>query len=200
MNSVAKHITNNALSLVLGDVVVKDEVIILNVLPQNIRQLLFFLRDESKCLFVMLLSIHGVDYYKEAKRFELNYNLLSLKHNQRLIVKLRVDEKTEVSSVHDIFSAALWYQREVFDMYGIKFSESPDNRRILTDYNFKGHPLRKDFPLTGYEEVRYDYEKKQVVYEPVKLDQEFRNFDFGSSWSSAEYAAQVAKDNKPEGK
>ncbi|MBT4922308.1 MAG: NADH-quinone oxidoreductase subunit C [Rickettsiales bacterium] len=199
MESVVKHIKNNAASLLLSDVEMNDNMIVLHAHPRDIKELLFFLRDESKCLFVMLMSIHAVDYYQEAQRFEVNYNLLSLKHNKRLVIKLRVDDKVDISSVDDIFSSATWYQREVFDMYGVKFIGSLDDRRILTDYNFKGHPLRKDFPLTGYEEVRYDSTKKEVVYEPVKLDQEFRNFDFDSSWSAAKYIAPAELEDKKGG-
>ncbi|MBL6785367.1 MAG: NADH-quinone oxidoreductase subunit C [Rickettsiales bacterium] len=190
MNLVVKHIENHAAAIIKGSVAINNDMIVINVLPKNIEQILLFLRDEAKCLCVMLVSIHAVDYYEEEERFELNYNLLSLKNNLRVVVKVKVDEKTEVNSVEDIFSSAVWYQREVFDLFGVKFAKTNDLRRILTDYEFKGHPLRKDFPLTGYEEVEYDNEKKEVVYKPVKLDQEFRNFDFDSSWSAAEYVQE----------
>jgi NADH-quinone oxidoreductase subunit C len=140
-----------------------------------------------RCQFVCLLDIAGVDYPEREQRFEVVYHLLSPKQNLRVRVKIAADEDTQVPSVVDLFPAANWYEREAFDLYGILFSGHPDLRRILTDYGFAGHPLRKDFPLTGYVEVRYDDEKKRVVYEPVKLPQEFRNFDFLSPWEGTEY-------------
>jgi NADH-quinone oxidoreductase subunit C len=148
-------------------------------------RLLTFLRDDSQCLFKMLVDISGVDYPARDERFEVVYNLLSLKHNQRIRVKVATDEATPVPSVVGVFSAANWYEREAWDLYGVLFSDHPDLRRILTDYGFEGHPLRKDFPLTGYVEVRYDDEQKRVIYEPVKLTQEFRTFDFLSPWEGA---------------
>lgn len=141
-----------------------------------------FLRDDSNCQFKVLIDISGVDYPERDARFEVVYNLLSLKLNQRVRVKLSVGESPPVPSITNVFSTAGWYEREAWDLYGILFDDHPDLRRILTDYGFEGHPLRKDFPLTGYVEVRYDEEQKRVVYEPVKLTQEFRNFDFLSPW------------------
>ena len=143
---------------------------------------LTFLRDDSNCQFRQLMDICGVDYPGRERRFEVVYHLLSLRHNQRIRVKLSTDESTPVPSVTGVFSAAGWWEREAWDLYGILFSGHPDLRRILTDYGFEGHPLRKDFPLTGHVEVRYDDEQKRVVYEPVKLTQEFRSFDFLSPW------------------
>ncbi len=143
---------------------------------------LTFLRDDSNCQFRQLIDICGVDYPGRERRFEVVYHLLSLRHNQRIRVKLSTDESTPVPSVTGVFSAAGWWEREAWDLYGILFSGHPDLRRILTDYGFEGHPLRKDFPLTGHVEVRYDDEQKRVVYEPVKLTQEFRSFDFLSPW------------------
>jgi NADH-quinone oxidoreductase subunit C len=140
------------------------------------------LRNDANCLFQMLIDITAVDYPERAERFEVVYNLLSLKQNQRIRVKLTTDEAKPVPSVNDVFPAAGWYEREVWDMYGVFFSDHPDLRRMLTDYGFDGHPLRKDFPLTGYVEVRYDDEQRRVVYEPVKLRQDFRSFDFLSPW------------------
>ncbi|HIE20639.1 MAG TPA: NADH-quinone oxidoreductase subunit C, partial [Rhodospirillales bacterium] len=128
----------------------------------------------------------GVDYPDRSPRFEVVYNLLSLAHNNRVRVKIRTDEETPVPSATGVFSAANWWEREVWDLYGIYFSEHPDLRRILTDYGFEGHPLRKDFPLTGYVELRYDDEQKRVVYEPVKLTQEYRDFDFLSPWEGVQ--------------
>ena len=143
---------------------------------------LTFLRDDTNCQFRQLIDICGVDYPGRERRFEVVYHLLSLRQNQRIRVKLSTDETTPVPSATGVFSAAGWWEREAWDLYGILFSGHPDLRRILTDYGFEGHPLRKDFPLTGYVEVRYDDEQKRVVYEPVKLTQEFRSFDFLSPW------------------
>ncbi len=145
-------------------------------------RLMKFLRDDSNCLFKLLADVCGVDYPDEEERFEVVYNLLSIKHNQRIRVKLTTDEDQPVPSVSGVFSCAGWFEREVWDLYGVFFSGHPDLRRILTDYGFEGHPMRKDFPLTGYVEVRYDEEQRRVVYEPVRLPQDFRNFDFLSPW------------------
>jgi NADH-quinone oxidoreductase subunit C len=143
---------------------------------------LTFLRDDSRCLFNMLVDITAVDYPARPERFEIVYNLVSLTLNRRVRVKCTTDEDTPVASVTGVYSTAGWFEREVWDMFGVFFSDHPDLRRILTDYGFEGHPLRKDFPLTGYVELRYDDEQKRVVYEPVKLKQEFRSFDFLSPW------------------
>jgi len=161
--------------LLLGELVV-------HVRRESISRVLTFLRDDSQCLFKLLVDVCGVDHPDRPERFEVVYNLLSLDHNLRIRVKTTTDEATPVASVVGIFSAAGWWEREAWDLYGIFFSDHPDLRRILTDYGFEGHPLRKDFPLTGYVEVRYDDEQKRVVYEPVKLVQEFRSFDFASPW------------------
>ena len=140
------------------------------------------LRDDEKYLFKLLVDICGVDYPDREQRFEVVYNLLSLKHNRRLRVKVAAGEDQPVPSIAGVFSTAGWFEREAWDLYGIYFADHPDLRRILTDYGFEGHPLRKDFPLTGYVEVRYDNEQKRVVYERVNLRQEFRTFDFESPW------------------
>jgi NADH-quinone oxidoreductase subunit C len=153
----------------------------------SLRQVLRFLRDDGSCKFVCLLDIAGVDYPEREARFEVVYHLLSPTRNLRLRVKIAAGEDTQVPSVTELFASANWYEREAFDLFGILFSGHPDLRRILTDYGFAGHPLRKDFPLTGYVEMRYDDEKKRVVYEPVKLEQEFRNFDFLSPWEGTDY-------------
>ncbi len=154
------------------------------VRSEGIARTLKFLRQDSNCLFEMLVDVCGVDYPERQERFEVVYNLLSLRHNQRVRVKLAVDEGVAVPSVHDIFPSASWFERECWDMYGVFFSGHPDLRRLLTDYGFDGHPFRKDFPLTGYVEVRYDDEERRVVYEPVKLTQAFRSFDFLSPWEA----------------
>ncbi|EFM59360.1 NADH dehydrogenase subunit C [Brucella sp. BO2] len=148
---------------------------------------LTFLRDDVQCQFVNLTDISGVDYPQREKRFDVVYQLLSPRQNQRIRVKVQADEDTLVPSAVPVFFGAEWYEREAYDMYGILFSGHPDLRRILTDYGFEGHPLRKDFPLTGFVEVRYNDELKRVVYEPVQLRQEFRNFDFLSPWEGTDY-------------
>jgi len=150
----------------------------------GIVRLLTFLRDDSNCLFKLLVDVCGVDYPERAERFEVVYNLLSLKHNQRIRVKLTTVADRPVPSVAAIFKTAGWFEREVWDRFGVFVADHPDLRRILTDYGFEGHPLRKDFPLTGYVEVRYDEDRKQVVYEKVRLPQDFRNFDFLSPWEA----------------
>lgn len=153
----------------------------------HIVPLLTYLRDDAKCQFEILIDICGVDYPEREKRFDVVYHLLSPRLNQRIRLKIMTDETTPVASVNDVFPAANWYEREAYDMYGIRFSNHPDLRRLLTDYGFQGYPLRKDFPLTGYVEVRYDDDQKRVVYEPVKLNQDFRNFDFESPWEGPNY-------------
>ncbi len=141
-----------------------------------------FLRDDPRCRFKVLIDVCGADYPSRAERFEVVYHLLSVEHNRRARVRLSVGEDTPVPSVAGVYSAANWFERETWDLYGVPFTDHPDLRRILTDYGFEGHPMRKDFPLTGYVEVRYDEQKKRVVYEPVRLQQEFRRFDFLSPW------------------
>src|SRR5712691_9360159 len=145
-------------------------------------RVLGFLRDDPKCRFTVLCDLCGVDFPDRPQRFEVVYNLLSMRLNQRIRVKVETDEEQPVPSVVELFSSAGWWEREVWDLFGIYFAGNPDLRRILTDYGFEGHPLRKDFPLTGYVEVRYDEDQKRVVYEPVRLPQEFRSFDFLSPW------------------
>ena len=145
-------------------------------------RMLTYLRDDPSLLFKQLVDLCGVDHPDRPERFEVVYNLLSLRHNRRIRVKVATDENGPVPSVTSVFSAANWYERETWDLFGVYFSDHPDLRRLLTDYGFEGHPLRKDFPLTGYVELRYDEDQKRVVYEPVKLKQEFRSFDFLSPW------------------
>jgi NADH-quinone oxidoreductase subunit C len=159
-------------------------------------ELLTFLRDDPRCLYQQLMTICGVDYPEHPERFEVVYNLLSLRHNRRVRVKVTTDEATPVPSVTAVFSSANWFERETWDMYGVFFSDHPDLRRILTDYGFEGHPMRKDFPLTGYVELRYDDEQKRVVYEPVKLTQEFRRFDFMSPWEGMTHPFTLPGDEK----
>lgn len=148
-------------------------------------RVLKWLRDDPNTLFKELIDLCGVDYPDRDQRFDVVYHLLSLHHNMRLRVRVLTDEATPVPSVVPLYRAAGWFEREAWDMYGIMFADHPDLRRLLTDYGFEGHPLRKDFPLTGYVEMRYDEEQQRVVYEPVKLRQDFRNFDFLSPWEGA---------------
>ena len=153
----------------------------------KITDLLHFLKTDQNCKFEQLIALTASDWPADQNRFEVVYCLLSLKFNRRIIVKIRTNEETAVPSVGLIYKSAGWYEREVWDMYGVKFAGHPDLRRILTDYGFEGHPLRKDFPLTGHYEVRYDNEQKKVVYEEVNLVQEFRSFDYLSPWEGAKY-------------
>jgi NADH-quinone oxidoreductase subunit C len=159
----------------------------LEVRAADILRVLTFLRDDPECRFVCFTDLCGADYPEREKRFDVVYHLLSPYKNHRIRVKVQADESTQVPSAIEVFPAANWFEREVFDLYGVLFSGHPDLRRILTDYGFSGHPLRKDFPLTGHVEVRYDDEAKKVVYEPVKLVQEFRSFDYLSPWEGTEY-------------
>ena len=170
----------------LGSNISFDELTI-TVARDEIVDVLTTLRDDPACRFEILIDICGVDYPERPNRFDVVYHLLSPRLNQRVRVKLATDADTPVPSVIGVFPAADWFEREAYDMYGILFSGHPDLRRLLTDYGFQGYPLRKDFPLTGYVEVRYDDEAKRVVYEPVKLTQEFRQFDFESPWEGTQY-------------
>ncbi|MGH6901903.1 MAG: NADH-quinone oxidoreductase subunit C [Geminicoccaceae bacterium] len=170
----------------LGDVLRAGRVergeLTLHVHTSAVVRVLIYLRDQPNCQFKMMVDLCGVDYPEREERFEVVYHLLSLKHNQRVRVKVTTDEGTPVPSVTGVFGAANWYEREVWDMYGVYFAEHPDLRRLLTDYGFEGHPMRKDFPQTGYVEVQYDEEQKRVVYQPVKMRQDWRSFDFLSPW------------------
>lgn len=170
----------------LGAAILKTEIAHGELAVTLTREALFkgiqFLRDDSTARCEMLADIAGVDYPDRAERFEVVYNLLSVKHNHRIRVKVGTDEDTPVASIVSLYPVAGWFEREAWDLYGIFFADNPDLRRILTDYGFEGHPLRKDFPLTGFVELRYDAEQARVVYEPVKLTQDFRSFDFLSPW------------------
>jgi NADH-quinone oxidoreductase subunit C len=159
----------------------------LEVRPEAVARVLTRLRDEPGLLFRQLVDLCGADYPERERRFDVVYHLLSLHHNARVRVKVETDETTPVPSVVEVFPTANWFEREAWDMYGIFFADHPDLRRLLTDYGFEGHPLRKDFPLSGYVEMRYDEELKRVVYEPIKLPQQFRPWDFLSPWEGAEY-------------
>ncbi|CAM3625311.1 NADH-quinone oxidoreductase subunit C [Litorimonas haliclonae] len=159
----------------------------INARRAEIVKVITFLRDDPICKFTSLIDICGVDYPARERRFDVVYHMMSMAHNTRIRIKVTTDEEIPVHSVAEVFPNANWYEREAFDMYGIVFDEHPDMRRLLTDYGFEGYPLRKDFPLSGFVEVRYDEERKSVVYEPVNLPQEYRSFDFMSPWEGAKY-------------
>lgn len=164
-----------------------DNFIAYHVDPKDLCNILGFLKNSHDLRFTILTDLFAADFPVREKRFEVGYNLLSLKLNMRVLIKISADSEELVPSVSSLFSASCWYEREIFDMFGIKFKDCPDMRRILTDYGFVGHPLRKDFPLTGYLEVEYDEALEQVIYKPVELVQEFRKFDFLSPWKGPNY-------------
>lgn len=186
LRDLGEHIASQLDDAIHGQDVRRGELVV-SVPAANIVRVLKFLRDDPACAFTTLIDICGVDYPERPQRFDVVYHLLSMTQNQRVRIVLTTNEDTPVPSVVGIYPAANWFEREAFDFYGILFSDHPDLRRILTDYGFNGYPFRKDFPLTGYVEVRYDDDQKRVVYEPVKLMQEFRNFDFLSPWEGADY-------------
>lgn len=186
LNDLGDYIAGKAGDAVLSWEIALGELATVTT-RDNLSAVMKLLRDDSNCQFKVLIDVTAADYPEREERFEIVYNLLSLSHNQRIRVKASTDENTPVPSVVPLFSAAGWFEREVWDMFGVFFTDHPDLRRMLTDYGFEGHPLRKDFPLTGYVEVRYDEEQKRVVYEPVTLTQDFRSFDFMSPWEGAEY-------------
>tara|TARA_Y100000768_G_scaffold211728_1_gene159519 strand:- start:2743 stop:3366 length:624 start_codon:yes stop_codon:yes gene_type:complete len=179
----------------IKELIVKTEVsandLSIYVNNENLYDLLKFLRDDEDFLFSQLTDLCGVDWPENEIRFQVVYNLLSMSNNSRIRVKTFTDNNDSITSVSKLFSCAEWYEREAYDLFGINFKGNKDLRRLLTDYGFEGHPLRKDFPLTGYVEVRYDDVKKRVVYEPVELKQEFRSFDFESPWEGIEYPDNV---------
>lgn len=181
LTDVAEHVAEELGDAIISHEVIKGEVI-LTAKREEICAVLQFLRDDAECQFKMLISLCGVDYPDREKRFEVVYNLLSMTQNNRIRVKVKVGEDELVPTATKIFSTAGWFEREAWDLYGIYFEGHNDLRRILTDYGFEGHPLRKDFPLTGHVELRYDEEQARVVYEPVHLMQDFRTFDYLSPW------------------
>lgn len=164
-----------------------NDILSIIIEPQYIEKTLLKLKTDKQLRFTILTDLFGADFPNRDKRFEIVYNLLSLENNKRIIIKTHLDDGEEIATASSIFSAATWYEREVFDMFGVTFTGSPDMRRILTDYGFVGHPLRKDFPVTGHVQVKYDEELQKVVYEAVSLDQDFREFDFMSPWQSPTY-------------
>ncbi len=196
LRELGEHIAANIDSDVHGASVEHGELNI-SARADRIVQVLQFLRDDPLCKFSVLIDLCGVDYPARGKRFDVVYHLLSMHNNMRIRVRTAIAEDATIPTVTGVYPAADWFEREAFDMYGIVFSGHPDLRRILTDYNFEGYPLRKDFPLTGHVEVRYDDEQKRVVYEPVSLVQEYRNFDYLSPWEGAQYV--LPGDEKAEG-
>jgi NADH-quinone oxidoreductase subunit C len=186
LNDLGEYIASKAGEHVVAWEIALDELMVTTT-RESLLRLMKLARDDANCLFKVLIDVTAVDFPERAERFDVVYNLLSLPHNQRIRIRVATDEYAPVPSMTQLFSSAGWYEREVWDMFGIFFTDHPDLRRMLTDYGFEGHPLRKDFPLTGYVEVRYDDEQKRVVYEPVKLTQDFRSFDFMSPWEGAKY-------------
>ena len=183
LRDLGEFIASSLPNEVIATDISNDELSI-NVHRDTIVKVLIFLRDDVNCQFKVLLDVCGVDYPDREERFEIVYNMLSMTLNQRVRIKVQTDEKKPVPSVVSVFSSANWWERECWDLLGVYFSDHPDLRRIMSDYGFEGHPLRKDFPLSGYVEIRYDDEKKRVVYEPVKMAQDFRSFDFLSPWEA----------------
>ena len=191
-----EKIINSELSSKILNSVIENNELMIELGDKNLIEVVQFLKSNEKCKFRQLIDIAGVDYPEEEKRFQLVYLFLSHENNNRIKLSIKFDSNQIINSLTKIFPSANWMEREVFDMYGIKFKNHPDLRRILTDYGFKGHPLRKDFPLTGFNEVRYSEKEKKVIYEPVKLEQNYRNFDFESHWEGTNYIKEIKKIDK----
>ena len=187
---------NSELSSKIKDSTIKYNELLIETYEKDLIDVVQFLKLNEKCKFRQLIDIAGVDYPEDEKRFELVYLFLSHEYNTRIKLLIKFQLTQTINSITKIFPSANWMEREVFDMYGIKFKNHPDLRRILTDYGFKGHPLRKDFPLTGFNEVRYSEKDKKVVYEPVKLEQNYRNFDFESPWEGTNYIKEIKNTDK----
>ena len=195
LQNLEKLINSELSSKVLNSAISNEELLI-EISDNNLVEVIQFLKANENCKFKQLIDISGVDYPENEKRFELIYLLLSHENNTRIKLLTRFELDQTINSITKIFPSANWMEREVFDMYGIKFKNHPDLRRILTDYGFKGHPLRKDFPLTGFNEVRYSEKDKKVIYEPVKLEQNYRNFDFESPWEGTTYLKEIKDSDK----
>ena len=194
-----EKLINSELATKIQNSFIKNSELTIEINENDLIEVIQFLKSNEKCKFRQLIDIAGVDYPDSEKRFQIVYLLLSHENNIRIKVSTQFQLDQTINSITKIFPSANWMEREVFDMYGIKFKNHPDLRRILTDYGFKGHPLRKDFPLTGFNEVRYSEEKKKVIYEPVKLEQNYRNFDFESPWEGTNYLKEIknlGKDGK----
>jgi len=186
-----ERLINSKLSTKIINSEINFEELLIEIKPEELTSVLQFLKTDENCKFRQLIDIAGVDYPSESKRFNLVYFLLSHEYNLRIKIKVKIDKDQKSLSVTKIFPSANWMEREIFDMFGIKFSNHPDLRRILTDYNFEGYPLRKDFPLTGFTEVRYSEKEKKVISEPVKLEQNYRDFDFESPWEGTSYLENI---------
>ena len=199
VNDLEKTV-NSSLTTTIKKSEINFDQLFIYVDVENIISTILFLKTNEKCRFKQLIDITAVDYPEKEKRFKIIYLLLSHEKNLRIVINTYINEKVAVPSITKIFPSANWMEREVFDMYGISFKDHPDLRRILTDYGFEGYPLRKDFPLTGHTEVRYSEAKKKVISEPVKLDQEYREFDFESPWEGTKYIMQEEEKNKTEDK
>jgi len=191
-----EKLINSELSIKVLNSVILNEELLIEIKDNDIVDVIQFLKSNENCKFKQLIDIAGVDYPENEKRFELIYLFLSHENNTRIKLLTRFELDQTINSITKIFPSANWMEREVFDMYGIKFKNHPDLRRILTDYGFKGHPLRKDFPLTGFNEVRYSEKDKKVIYEPVKLEQNYRNFDFESPWEGTTYLKEIKESDK----
>ncbi len=191
-----EKLVNSELTSKINKSSINFEELLIEVSPEELINVLVFLKSDDKLKFKQLIDIAGIDFPEEEKRFKLIYLLLSHEKNIRIKISINFELNKKIPSITKIFSSANWMEREVFDMYGIEFTNHPDLRRILTDYNFKGHPLRKDFPLTGFDEVRYSEKEKKVIYEPVKLEQNYRDFDFSSPWEGTKYIKEVSAKNK----
>ena len=199
LQNLEKTINSQLSSKILSSVISNEELLI-EISDNDLVEVVQFLKVNENCKFKQLIDIAGVDYPENDKRFELIYLFLSHENNTRIKLLTRFEIDQTINSITKIFPSANWMEREVFDMYGIKFKNHPDLRRILTDYGFKGHPLRKDFPLTGFNEVRYSEKDKKVIYEPVKLEQNYRNFDFESPWEGTKYIKEIKNSDKNEKK
>ena len=194
-----EKLINSELSSKVKSSSIDNNELLIEVDEKDIVDVVQFLKSNENCKFKQLIDIAGVDYPDNEKRFELVYLFLSHEYNLRIKLLIKFETNQSINSLTKIFPSANWMEREVFDMYGIKFKNHPDLRRILTDYGFKGHPLRKDFPLTGFNEVRYSEKDKKVIYEPVKLEQNYRNFDFESPWEGTNYIKEI-KNSEKDGK
>ncbi len=186
---------NSELTTKVKSTKIKHKQIYISIENENLLEVILFLKNNNETKFKQLIDITAVDYPEKERRFKLIYLLLSHEYNSRIIIDFFINENEIATSLTSVFPSSNWMEREVFDMYGIKFKDHPDLRRILTDYGFVGHPLRKDFPLTGHNEVRYSEDEKKVVYEPVKLEQNYRNFDYESPWEGTEYIKKQNKKN-----
>ncbi len=195
LQSLEKIINSELSSKISNSIIINDELLI-EISETDLIDVVQFLKSNENCKFRQLIDIAGVDYPENEKRFELIYLFLSHENNIRIKLLIKFETKQTINSLTKIFPSANWMEREVFDMYGIRFKNHPDLRRILTDYGFKGHPLRKDFPITGFNEVRYSEKEKKVVYEPVKLEQNYRNFDFESPWEGTNYIKEIKNKDK----